>query len=50
MHNFLGKLNLAGKKVLVREPACDTKQNGFHGKKRRVDTEIHQILQILGPY
>ena len=39
-----------GKKLLVRDPACDTKQNGFLGKKHLVDAEIHQVIQIFGPY
>ena len=35
---------LAGKRLRVREPAWDTNQNGFLGKKCRVDAEIHQII------
>ena len=51
MRNLLEKcVTLAGKKLPVREPACDTKQNGFLGKKRCMDAEIHQIIQIFGPY
>ena len=51
MHNLLKKrVTLVGKKLRVREPACDTKQNGFLGKKCCVDAEIHQITQIFGYY
>ena len=44
------KITSAGKKLRVQEAACDTKQNGFLGKKRCVDAEIDQIIQIFGPY
>ena len=40
--NLWEKVTLAGKKLRVREPVCDTKQNGFLGKKC-VDAEIHQL-------
>ena len=36
--------------MLAREPVCDTKQNGFLGKKRLVDAEINQVIQIFGLY
>ena len=45
---LIGKMLL--KKLLVGESACDTKQNGFLGKKHCVEAEIYQIIQIFGPY
>ena len=50
MRNLLENIFLAGKKLQVREHACDTKQNGFLGKKSHVIAEIHQVMQIFGPY